>query len=46
MMEMKLICELNDKIILGQDGRSEKAPRFDGSCDYKESERTVYQYND
>lgn len=25
---MKLICELNDKIILGQDGLSDKAPRL------------------
>lgn len=25
---MKFICELNDKTILGQDGRSEKAPRL------------------
>jgi len=25
---MKLICELNDKMILGQDGRSNKAPRL------------------
>lgn len=25
---MKLICELNDKIILGQDGMSDKAPRL------------------
>lgn len=25
---MKLICELNDKIILGQEGRSDKAPRL------------------
>ncbi len=25
---MKLICELNDKIILGQDGRSNKEPRL------------------
>lgn len=23
-----MICELNDKIILGQDGRSEKAPQL------------------
>ncbi len=22
------ICELNDKLILGQDGRSDKAPRL------------------
>ncbi len=25
---MKVICELNDKIILGQEGRSDKAPRL------------------
>ena len=25
---MRLICELNDKIILGQDGLSDKAPRL------------------
>lgn len=25
---MKQICELNDKIILGQDGISDKAPRL------------------
>ena len=25
---MQLICELNDKIILGQDGRSDRAPRL------------------
>ena len=25
---MKTICELNDKIILGQDGKSDKAPRL------------------
>ena len=25
---MKRICELNDKIILGQDGKSDKAPRL------------------
>ena len=25
---MKIICELNDKIILGQDGLSDKAPRL------------------
>lgn len=25
---MKLICELNDKMILGQEGRSNKAPRL------------------
>ncbi len=25
---MKIICELNDKIILGQEGRSDKAPRL------------------
>lgn len=25
---MKQICELNDKIILGQDGKSDKAPRL------------------
>lgn len=27
-MKMRLICELNDKIILGQDGLSDKAPRL------------------
>lgn len=28
MMKMKLICELNDKLILGRDGMSDKAPRL------------------
>lgn len=39
---MKQICELNDRLILGQEGRSHKAPRL---TEAEKKKRTEVQWH-